>query len=651
MKVLLFLFLQIFCISCSIKAQLCSGSSGDPIINVTFGTHGGPISTKATTFSYLGGCPYDTGSYTIQSLIFGCGENPGAKSWHMLVGDHTGGENGQYMLVNASWALGVSHSLGIIHLDTATGLCGNTTYQYSAWLANVMRDFACSNNPVLPDITFTVSTLSGVILATNNSGELPINDVRVWEKYGLSFTTPPDINAVVLTLSINPQRGCGNAFVVDDITFSMCGPQVTATIDGKTDPTNVCADYTNPFILNGAYSAGFSDPVVQWQSSLDSGKTWTDIRGITSLTYTIPRRSIGAVVYRMAVAERQNINSLHCRVVSNPIYTEVHPLPEHHAPQDVIGCISKDLHLPVTDPSALNIEWTGPNNYFSTDPKSIVPNIKYADTGIYRLKQIFYFGCTSIDTFNLKVFPSTTISTQTLYSICEGNKINLSASGTGIFKWTPSTGLSNDAISNPVATPHDSTLYKVVVTNSFGCKDSADVKINVFRNPIASAGPDKTIVIGDTVLLNGLIKGTSVITSWNPALFIDNAQSATPRVFPPENTQYKLTAASTVGCGISTSTVLVKVYNDIYIPSAFTPNGDGINDRFKIFAADGYRLNKFIIYNRWGQTVFKAKTTSDGWDGNLNDQQQSTGAYIYYIEIETTQSKKIVKKGTIMLVR
>ncbi|MDQ6813745.1 MAG: hypothetical protein M3040_08415, partial [Bacteroidota bacterium] len=322
MKIYLFQFLLILVISTSVKAQLCNGGTGDPIVNVTFGTRQAPIPKEKTSLSFVGGCPFDTNSYTIRNLIFGCGETPDAHSWHMLAGDHTGDANGQYMLVNGSWALGVTHPPVIIHADTATGLCSNTTYQYSAWLANVMSNLACGGKPLLPDITFTVSSLSGKVLATSNSGALPVRDGRVWQKNGLTFTTPPAINAVVLTLSIRPERGCGNAFVVDDITLSMCGPAVQATIDGKTEPANVCADYSNPFILNGTYSSGFSDPVVQWQNSLDSGKTWIDMPGITSLSYAVPRRGTGTILYRMAVAERQNIGSLHCRVVSNAIYTE-----------------------------------------------------------------------------------------------------------------------------------------------------------------------------------------------------------------------------------------------------------------------------------------------------------------------------------------
>ncbi|CAN5248064.1 hypothetical protein BH11BAC6_BH11BAC6_07950 [soil metagenome] len=644
MKTLISLCFLLYCFPFLSRAQLCNGNLGDPIVNITFGVTGDSLPRGTTTFEYGGGCPAK-GQYSIQSLIFGCGDTR-ETPWFLLAGDHARNEvDGKFMLVNAE------STPGTIHLDTAKELCGNTTYQYSAWIANVMQKFSCGGNPVLPNIVFTVSSLSGVVLASTSTGDMPIQNSISWRQFGLSFTTPAGTDAVILKLTTNPPFGCGSAFMVDDITFSMCGPAVTATLDGKTDGGNVCADYTNPFILQGTYAPGFTDPVVQWQNSFDSSKTWSDIAGEKTLTYAIPHRLSGTIEYRMLVAERPNINSPHCRIVSNPIYTEIHPVPPHRAPQDFLGCINNTLQFPPPDPRALTVDWTGPNGFHSTDPLAVVPDVNYKDTGIYRLWQTYYFGCTTVDTFNLKVFPSTTINTQTLYSICEGNTINLSASGLGTFKWTPPTGLSNDAIPNPVVTPTDSIIYKVLVTNTFGCKDSADVVINVYRNPVANAGPDRTIVLGDTVLLQSFVKGTAVNYAWSPVSYMNNPQLTAPRVYPPSQTIYTLTAISTVGCGTSVSDVIVKVYKDIAIPKAFTPNGDGKNDQFKVYAADGYQILKFLVYDRWGKAVFAGRTSNDGWDGNWNGQQQPAGIYVYYLEMKTTIGKIISRKGTLVLLR
>ena len=80
MKVVAVLLQLILLIPSPVNAQLCNGNLGDPIVNITFGTSRTPLSKSATNLSYIGGCPYDAESYTIQNLIFGCGENPSAKS-------------------------------------------------------------------------------------------------------------------------------------------------------------------------------------------------------------------------------------------------------------------------------------------------------------------------------------------------------------------------------------------------------------------------------------------------------------------------------------------------------------------------------------------------------------------------------------------
>ncbi|GAC1450807.1 MAG: hypothetical protein NVSMB7_13230 [Chitinophagaceae bacterium] len=170
--------------------------------------------------------------------------------------------------------------------------------------------------------------------------------------------------------------------------------------------------------------------------------------------------------------------------------------------------------------------------------------------------------CVSLDTFYLKVFPGTTISLQPAYPICEGKSEPLFASATdnAEYKWSPSTGLSNDTIPNPVATPSDTTKYKVVVINGYGCKDSAIAQINVYRNPFANAGPDKTIIKGDSAVLNGSSRGTAVNYYWTPVNFMNDAQLITPIVYPPASSSYTLNVVSTVGCGTASDEVQVKVY-------------------------------------------------------------------------------------------
>src|SRR4051794_17137477 len=109
-----YLLIAFFILDSSLlRAQLCNNNLGDPIINVTFGIKGAPDIPNITAYDYVRGCP-SKGQYTINDFLFGCGGY-----WVQMTGDHTPGDlNGNYMLVNAE------NTPGIVHQDTATGLCG-----------------------------------------------------------------------------------------------------------------------------------------------------------------------------------------------------------------------------------------------------------------------------------------------------------------------------------------------------------------------------------------------------------------------------------------------------------------------------------------------------------------------------------------------
>ena len=96
---------------------------------------------------------------------------------------------------------------------------------------------------------------------------------------------------------------------------------------------------------------------------------------------------------------------------------------------------------------------------------------------------------------------------------------------------------------------------------------------------------------------------------------------------------------------------MVKVYRDVYVPTAFTPNQDGKNDQFKVIAADNYKRFKLQVYNRWGQVMFETTDINKGWDGRFKDAVQPSDVYIYYFELITASNKKITKKGTLTLIR
>jgi gliding motility-associated-like protein len=297
--------------------------------------------------------------------------------------------------------------------------------------------------------------------------------------------------------------------------------------------------------------------------------------------------------------------------------------------------------------------WTGPNGFRSNQAAAFVPSIQYRDTGLYVLNQGFYYGCTTVDSFYLSIFPSTTITASPALAVCEGTsqQLSVTATGGGTFAWYPSAGLSRDDIGNPVAMPKDSTTYKVVVTNSYGCKDSARIDIPVYRIPRITAGQDKVILLGDTAVLEASVSGTAVNFTWLPNIDISDPTVLRPEVFPSQSAEYRLTASSGVGCGTVTDIVRVNVYNELKIPNAFTPNGDGLNDVFYVLPLDNYQLKDFQIFNRFGQIVFQTTDIREGWDGTVRGTLQQTGMYIYRIRMINKRGKVLDRKGTVTLIQ
>ncbi|HWB28656.1 MAG TPA: gliding motility-associated C-terminal domain-containing protein [Chitinophagaceae bacterium] len=627
-----------------LHAQLCAGSLGDTAISETFDKNSLP--PNYNSYKEVYDCP-GPGEFVLTNFIFGCGN----KTWPPTAGDHTRlvshNAHSNEMLLNAAG------KPGIIYQRTADGFCGDITYQFSAFVTNMMWPRACGGQPVLPNLTFSVTDASGAINATYSTGDIKIDSIGVdWKQYGLFFTTPDSPTPVTFKITSNAIGGCGAAFAIDDITVRPCGTRVSVTLDDDTvSAVDVCEGFTNPLLLKASY-LGFTNPKTTWQNSLDSGQTWQDIAGAVTTTYKAPRTKPGtAVMYRIIVAEAVNFNSPKCRIASNPVWIGVHsaspPVPLTHGS----ACLDKDYTMPYVAGGS-NYIWTGPNGFYSISLQPIVPAIQYSDTGLYKVKAITDFGCITIDSVYITVSPSVTLSVTKNYAVCEGSPLQFDASGGGTYLWTPAAGLSSTTIPNPTLLAKDSAKYQVLIENEYGCRDSAIVEVDVYRRITLSAGPDKYIQAGDTATLTPAITGTAVSYYWTPGIYMNDAAAFNPKVHPPLGDMiYTLHAQSGPGCGNGTDDVTVHVYDNMYIPNAFTPNNDGHNDVFRILPFDNYTLNHFIIYNRWGKAVFSTTNPGEGWDGRFNQQPQPPGTYVYYLEMTAKDGRKITRRGTVVLIR
>ncbi len=635
----LFLFLLLFA-SCVCRSQICSGSLGDPVVNLNFNP---AVNTgnglPATTTNYIfktGDCPQD-GFYSLVTNTFNCHTS----TWHDVSEDHTPNDgNGLMMVVNASF------SPGDFYLDTARGLCANTTYEFAAWILNVLKPSACGSIGKMPNLTFKIETTAGVELGKYNTGDIAHNFSPQWKQYGLFFTTPAGVNNVVLRLTNNAPGGCGNDLILDDITFRPCGPKVNASINinGGTSQVAVCEGDPSFYNLTASVSNGFRNPAFQWQVSADS-ISWKDITGAVTPSYNRDSTGSGNYQYRLSAAEAGNFSVSSCRVVSNVLNIRVNSKPAVKV--SVTGPVCEGAPLGLSAAGGARYSWTGPSGFSSSEANPAALALP-GSSGKYIVKVTTLQGCSKTDSISLQVLPKVQVVAGKDETICEGSTVTLQATPGLSYTWSPATGLSSATVFNPVANPTDTTLYRVIAKDQNGCTSSDTMAVNVLKTPLADAGPDLVVMEGQSVTLKSTVRGSNVSLYWTPASFMTSSNTPAPTVSPTEDITYTLTVASNAGCGISKDDVVVRVLKKVIVPNAFSPNGDGINDLWNIKDLNGYFQSTTAVFNRYGQEVFRSRGYARAWDGMMNGKPVPPGSYYYLIDLKVAG---IVLSGWVLLIR
>ena len=218
----------------------------------------------------------------------------------------------------------------------------------------------------------------------------------------------------------------------------------------------------------------------------------------------------------------------------------------------------------------------------------------------------------------------------------DGNNGTISLSGEfgSISGWMYSENGTSWNSLNDSSTSYDysdlvtSTSYIVIVKNGVCPTDTSNsVTINVYTPEIVSAGQDQTIENHASVTLNGTGNGTVI---WSPETGLDDPTSLTPTTTPDQTTSYIITSTDSHGC-ISVDSVTITV--NFPIPSAITPNNDGVNDYFLIDNIENLPNNSLVIYNRQGNIVYKKSPYDNSWNGkNTKGQDLSDGIYYYLID-------------------
>ncbi|MFH0866322.1 MAG: gliding motility-associated C-terminal domain-containing protein [Bacteroidota bacterium] len=233
-------------------------------------------------------------------------------------------------------------------------------------------------------------------------------------------------------------------------------------------------------------------------------------------------------------------------------------------------------------------------------------------------------------------------------SICADSSTSLNVTGGTSYIWSPATGLSCTDCDNPVASPAATTTYTVVANTQCG-PATENVTINVLQdpNPVFSGDLDICLGIPTTIYASG---GTTY--QWTPSASLSCTNCTNPVANPDTTTTYYLTIENTIGCTGSDSVVITvdDICGELYVPTGFSPNGDGNNDLFYISGEYLRELN-FKVYNRWGQLLFESNdpTLNWTWDGTFKGNKLQSGVYAYSIFVKTEKGEIINKAGNITI--
>jgi gliding motility-associated-like protein len=260
----------------------------------------------------------------------------------------------------------------------------------------------------------------------------------------------------------------------------------------------------------------------------------------------------------------------------------------------------------------------------------IIGNSTFDSSGVYVVKLTSAFNCDSVVTLNLTVLP--VIKTFIDTTICKGEMIRI--------------GNNNYSIAGD---------YSDTLRSSNNCDSIVNLKLNVNPAPVINAVADQPAVKKEEQVQLNVITTEELNYNWiqgivnnnnlqNPTAIVNNPTWYTVIATNPE------TQCKTLDSVFVDILILPCVAENIYIPNAFTPNEDGINDIFLVKSTIIKNMH-LEIYNRWGNKVFETDNINKGWDGKYKDEPQPVDSYGYFFTGECIQGEKITLKGNVSMLK
>ncbi len=444
-------------------------------------------------------------------------------------------------------------------------------------------------------------------------------------------------NSGIYTLTVMDGNNCTNTITLNVVVNAQ--PIVTAT--GAT----VCAG--NNANLNATGGTGYA---------------WTGPNGFNSAVQN-------PVIVAATPAEegQYTVTVTDANTCTNTAVANVttSPLPSPTLTSNGPLCMGAVLSL--TAAGGTSYQWTGPNNYAGTSStftlSTSIPSVNVS--GVYSATVSNQIGCKTATTINVVVnaLPTLTLSSDKKTG-CAPLCINYSVNATGAiqnYNWILSSDIPfNNNVPKAYGCYSSAGIYTItsLVTDNNGCQNATSYTIEVYPKPIADFdySPDKPIInVNNEVFFTDLSHGAT-ITSWN-WYFMSTPQYQSsyqnPSFIYPDVAQYlaALVVKSNKGC-MDTVLKLITIGEDfgIWIPNAFTPNDDKVNN---VFEPIGYGITKYnmLIFDRWGEKIYNNVNSSKGWDGYKDGVLCKDDVYTYKILVTNVYNAQKEYVGHVTLVR
>lgn len=544
-------------------------------------------------------------------------------AWHPGMSncnDHTSG-NGSMMMVNGSTQLNANIWTTTIPVQP------NTNYVFYAWLQTIT-----TINPAQLQFSINGTSIGNVFNANPQS--------CIWDQFSATWNSGNNISATISIVNRN-QVFSGNDFALDDIFF---GEMTTKTDSFTVNVTGLCdsVKITGPDKICSptdtlTYSI-FRSPNCAQQFNLQVDAAYANIVSQAPDAVKLTFKKNGVTLIKVTYANA-------CKVVIDSLAVDVRfSPPAINFGADITTC--RDTLFTLNAGNGF-VSYTWQDG--TTDSISLVNT-----PGIYYVTAQNLCGSQLTDTFQLirsAVIPFT-VQPQ-VATVCKGDSVQFMAMGGSVYSWSPAVNFSNPSSSSPKAIVSSTQNLSVFISDPVCVRDTT-----IIIPVTASSGPSITVLKSNDVSCGNdsaiLIASGGSYYTWYPNLFITRNNGDRITVKPTQTTTYTVMSTDGFGCkGKDSVTVafLKEGEQRLFVPSAFTPNGDGLNDVFRpVFIGPSAKYD-FRIYNRWGQLIFHSKTPGQGWDGTYKGVPQRSDVFVYYLIAEGGCNGEFKQKGTIALIR